>query len=174
MAAPLDTTGPPGLCWQDAPTRPDTPWPRVPNPQEAAPDAGEPEWIPAAQAGDPDARAKLVNAYWDRLYRWMFHLTRDRHRAEDLTQETFLKALACAAFRVVAALREASNAVIISPGPDHWNIFERLCTGLKISGGRVSDVYHAALAIEHDCEGVSVDAGFAAFPGLCWVNPLAS
>lgn len=78
------------------------------------------------------------------------------------------------AFRVVAALREAPNAVIISPGPDHWNIFERLCTGLKISGGRVSDVYHAALAIEHDCEFVSVDAGFAAFPGLRWLNPLAS
>ena len=54
----------------------------------------ESEWIAAAQRGDRPAFGRLVAAYWDRLYRWLFHLTRDRHRAEDLTQETFLKALA--------------------------------------------------------------------------------
>ncbi len=58
----------------------------------------EAEWIRAAQAGDsPAARAafaRLVERYWDRLYRWLYRLTRDRHAAEDLTQETFLKALA--------------------------------------------------------------------------------
>lgn len=54
----------------------------------------ENELIVAAQAGDRQAFGRLVGAYWDRLYRWLFHLTRDRHRAEDLTQETFLKALA--------------------------------------------------------------------------------
>jgi RNA polymerase sigma-70 factor (ECF subfamily) len=54
----------------------------------------ESEWIAAAQAGDRSAFARVVNAYWDRLYRWLYHLTRDRHRAEDLTQETFMKALA--------------------------------------------------------------------------------
>ncbi len=35
-----------------------------------------------------------MDAYWDRLYRWLFRMTHDRHKAEDLTQETFLKALA--------------------------------------------------------------------------------
>ncbi len=57
---------------------------------------GDPEigWIVAAQAGDRDAFARLVGCYWDRLYRWMYQLTRDRHKAEDLTQETFLKVLA--------------------------------------------------------------------------------
>ena len=57
---------------------------------------GDPEigWIVAAQAGDRDAFARLVECYWDRLYRWMYQLTRDRHKAEDLTQETFLKVLA--------------------------------------------------------------------------------
>lgn len=54
----------------------------------------EPDWIAAAQAGDRHAFSRLVNAYWDRLYRWMYHLSRDRHQAEDLVQETFLKALA--------------------------------------------------------------------------------
>jgi RNA polymerase sigma-70 factor, ECF subfamily len=54
----------------------------------------ETDWIAAARAGDREAFGRLVERYWDRLYRWLFHLARDRHRAEDLAQETFLKALA--------------------------------------------------------------------------------
>ena len=51
-----------------------------------------PELIRLAQLGNREAFAALVEAYWDRLYRWLFHLTRDRHSAEDLAQECFLKA----------------------------------------------------------------------------------
>ena len=54
----------------------------------------ETECIAAAQRGDRTAYARLVERYWDRLYRWLYQLPRDRHAAEDLTQETFLKALA--------------------------------------------------------------------------------
>src|SRR5579885_114791 len=50
--------------------------------------------IRAAQAGDRTAFAALVERYWDRLYRWLYRLTQDRHTAEDLAQESFLKALA--------------------------------------------------------------------------------
>src|SRR5713101_6077294 len=46
----------------------------------------------ASQRGERQAFAQLVERYWDRLYRWLFRLTRDRHTAEDLVQETFLKA----------------------------------------------------------------------------------
>lgn len=69
------------------------PLPRVPTDPDNLPNE-ESEWIVAAQAGDREARAKLVERYWDRLYRWLYHLTRDRHKAEDLVQETFLKVLA--------------------------------------------------------------------------------
>jgi RNA polymerase sigma-70 factor (ECF subfamily) len=64
----------------------------------------EAEWIRAAQAGDREAFARLVEHYWDRLYRWLYHLTRDRHAAEDLTQETFLKCLAA-----IRSFRPGSN-----------------------------------------------------------------
>ena len=51
------------------------------------------KWITQAQTGDRDAFARMVELYWERLYRWLYHMTRDRHQAEDLVQETFLKAL---------------------------------------------------------------------------------
>lgn len=47
-----------------------------------------------AKRGDRQAFAVLVERYWDRLYRWLYHLTHNRHAAEDLSQEAFLKALA--------------------------------------------------------------------------------
>jgi len=64
----------------------------------------EADWIRDAQAGDRAAFARLIERYWDRLYRWLYHLTRDRHTAEDLTQETFLKALGA-----VSSFRPGSN-----------------------------------------------------------------
>jgi RNA polymerase sigma-70 factor (ECF subfamily) len=64
---------------------PDTP--RTPDPEEH-------RLIAAAQAGDRVAFAGLVDRYWDRLYRWLYRLAHDRHAAEDLAQETFLKAFA--------------------------------------------------------------------------------
>jgi RNA polymerase sigma-70 factor (ECF subfamily) len=49
--------------------------------------------IRAAQEGDRQAFAALVERYWDRLFRWLYHLTHNRHTAEDLAQEAFLKGL---------------------------------------------------------------------------------
>ena len=66
--------------------------------------AEEPDLIAAAQAGDRPAFAVLVERYWERLYRWLYHLTRDRHAAEDLAQETFLKA-----FRRLDKFRAGTN-----------------------------------------------------------------
>ena len=64
----------------------------------------ETDWIIAAQNGDRAAYARVVNAYWERLYRWLFRMTHDRHKAEDLTQETFLNALAA-----IGSFRAGSN-----------------------------------------------------------------
>jgi RNA polymerase sigma-70 factor (ECF subfamily) len=60
--------------------------------------------IQSAQKGDREAFAALVERYWDRLYRWLFHLTHNRHTAEDLAQEAFLKA-----FANLARFRSGSN-----------------------------------------------------------------
>jgi len=58
------------------------------------PRAEEHRQVVAAQQGDRAAFAQLVENYWDRLYRFLYHLTHDRHTAEDLAQDTFLKAFA--------------------------------------------------------------------------------
>jgi RNA polymerase sigma-70 factor, ECF subfamily len=51
-------------------------------------------WIRRAQAGNADAFALLVARYWTQIYRWLHAMTRELHTAEDLTQDTFLKAWA--------------------------------------------------------------------------------
>lgn len=72
--------------------------------QDALLPGEESDWILAAQGGDRKAFARIVERYWDRLFRWLYHLTRDRHQAEDLVQETFLKALAA-----LGSFRAGSN-----------------------------------------------------------------
>jgi RNA polymerase sigma-70 factor (ECF subfamily) len=64
----------------------------------------ETELLRRAQLGDRDAFAELVKYYWDRLYRWLYHLAHNQHAAEDLVQETFLKA-----FAHLATFRRGSN-----------------------------------------------------------------
>ena len=64
------------------------------SPEAGYPTGDEADLIRAAQAGDRPAFAVLIERYWDRLYRWLCRLTRDVTNAEDLTQETFLKAFA--------------------------------------------------------------------------------
>ncbi|MXW93640.1 MAG: type II toxin-antitoxin system VapC family toxin [Rhodospirillaceae bacterium] len=41
-----------------------------------------------------------------------------------------------------------------------------------VAGNRLPDAYHAALAIEHGCEWVTLDRGYAIFPGLRILNLL--
>jgi RNA polymerase sigma-70 factor (ECF subfamily) len=60
--------------------------------------------IECAQKGERSAFARLVEHYWDRLYRWLYHLTHNRHAAEDVTQESFLKA-----FAALSSFRSGTN-----------------------------------------------------------------
>ena len=60
----------------------------------------EHELVCRAQQGSREAFAALIDFYWDRLYRWVYHLCHDCHVAEDVAQESFLKAFAhLASFR---------------------------------------------------------------------------
>ncbi|MGD9933280.1 MAG: TA system VapC family ribonuclease toxin [Dehalococcoidia bacterium] len=67
-----------------------------------------------------------------------------------------------------AAILSAPNCVRLRPGPSNWTIFQSLCRQTGFRGAVLSDLYHAALAIEHDCEWVTGDADFGRIPGLRW------
>ncbi len=64
------------------------------------------------------------------------------------------------------------TAVRITPGLNHWKIFEKLCRVTKASGNLIPDVFLAALAIEHGCEWISTDKDYKKFPNLKLRNPL--
>lgn len=58
------------------------------------------------------------------------------------------------------------------PGPRHLGIAFDLLREVGTAGNLTTDVQLAALAIEHDAEMCSNDAGFGRFAGLRWKNPL--
>ncbi len=77
-----------------------------------------------------------------------------------------------AALDLIEELRAAPAVVPLEPGHRHWSIFASLCRGVLARGNTIPDAYLAALAIEHGCEWLSADRGFARFPGLRFRHPL--
>jgi toxin-antitoxin system PIN domain toxin len=77
------------------------------------------------------------------------------------------------ALKFCADLRARPQACVLRPGERNWTIFERLCAALPARGKLVADAWHAALAIEYDCEWFSTDGDFARFKSLRWRHPLA-
>jgi toxin-antitoxin system PIN domain toxin len=65
------------------------------------------------------------------------------------------------------------DAVIVSPGSRHWEIFTGLCQEVEAKGNLVPDAYFAALAIESGNIWVTTDRDFSRFPGLEWKHPIA-
>jgi RNA polymerase sigma-70 factor (ECF subfamily) len=60
----------------------------------------DPRLLVRARSGDLSAFEELVRAYQAEVFRFAWHLTRDRTLAEDATQETFLRA-----FRFIGGFR---------------------------------------------------------------------
>ena len=77
-----------------------------------------------------------------------------------------------AATAFVDALLAQPACVALRPGNGHWRIFRGLTETLRLAGNRVPDGYHAALAIEHGCEWITLDRGFTAYSGLRLINLL--
>ena len=77
-----------------------------------------------------------------------------------------------AALAFVDALLAQPGSTTLRPGDGHWRIFHGLAVTLGLTGNRLPDAYHAALAIEHGCEWVTLDRGFSIYPGLHTVNLL--
>lgn len=69
------------------------------------------------------------------------------------------------------SFRNHPSCVMLHPDASHWECFTQLCATVEANGNLITDTYLAAMAIEHDCEFVSMDNDFARFPGLNWSRP---
>ncbi|HKK29692.1 MAG TPA: type II toxin-antitoxin system VapC family toxin [Alphaproteobacteria bacterium] len=76
------------------------------------------------------------------------------------------------ALRFCQNLLDSPQACVLRPGDRNWMIFQSLCRTANLRGKLVADAWHAALAIEYDCEWISTDADFSRFEGLRWRHPL--
>ena len=76
------------------------------------------------------------------------------------------------AARVIAGWLDRSQAVIVNPGENHWEILQRTMSEGKASGPLIADAHLAALAIEHGATLYTTDRDFARFPKLKFQNPL--
>lgn len=79
-----------------------------------------------------------------------------------------------AAWRQVDAWVLQDLAWIPQPGNRHAEILGSLLGSSGATANLVQDAHLAALAIEHGLTLCSADSDFARFPGLRWLNPLAS
>jgi len=76
------------------------------------------------------------------------------------------------AFAFTQILRSQPNAIPVSPGSRHWDIFKSLCEAAGVKGNLIPDAYLAALAIESGSEWITTDRDYSRFPGLKWRHPL--
>jgi RNA polymerase sigma-70 factor (ECF subfamily) len=102
------------------------------------------------RAGRPKACAELVRAHYQRVYRFLVHLTRDVHQAEDLTQETFAAAWEkIATFQGRATLATWLHRIAYTKFIDAQRA-ERRGAGMRerlmIRQGALSDPLDAAIA----------------------------
>ena len=70
-----------------------------------------------------------------------------------------------------SALLRHPNCRMFQPGVRHWSIFADLCRASNARGNLVQDAWFAALAIEADCEWITLDRDYAKFPESRWRAP---
>jgi toxin-antitoxin system PIN domain toxin len=69
-------------------------------------------------------------------------------------------------------IRSPEHASRLAPGSRHCSLFLRCIEKTQARGNDIPDAYHAALALEWDCEWITTDKGFKRFKGLRVRHPL--
>ncbi len=72
-------------------------------------------------------------------------------------------------FNFITEISNQPRVIKLRPGDMHWTIFQKLCNDYQLEAKLVADAYHAALAIEYNCQWITADTDFARFEGvLSW------
>ncbi len=92
------------------------------------------DFIERLKAGDANAFDIFVNRYSANVYALLFRLTENAEEAQDLTQDTFLRALkAIKNFRGEANLKTWLFRIAINESKNRWRWFKRRKNDLTIS-----------------------------------------
>jgi toxin-antitoxin system PIN domain toxin len=78
------------------------------------------------------------------------------------------------AVAIVDTWRRQPNVSLLAPGDRHWESLSRTLVEGQARGPMVTDAQLAALTMEHGGVLYTTDRDFARFPGLRWMNPLAT
>ena len=79
-----------------------------------------------------------------------------------------------AAWQQVAEWLDHPRVWVPEPTEEHALILGGILEKVQVTGNLVPDAHLAAIAIEHGLTVCSADSDFARFPGLTWLNPLAT
>ncbi len=74
----------------------------------------------------------------------------------------------------VSSWLELAHVRVLYPGERHLHLYWRLSADAQVRGARLTDAAIAAIAQEYGADVYSHDRDFARFPGLRWVDPLAT
>jgi RNA polymerase sigma-70 factor, ECF subfamily len=105
------------------------------------------EFIESLKSGDALAFNLFVNRYSNKVYALLFRLTENQQEAEDLTQDTFLRALkAIKNFRGDADLKTWLFRIAINESKNRWRWWKRRKNDLTISLDAESDFSETSLS----------------------------
>jgi toxin-antitoxin system PIN domain toxin len=127
----------------------------------AAQHAAARKWLEDALAGP-----ELVRFAWMTIWAFLRIATNPRAFEQPLS---FDEATAAA-----KAWLDQPCAGVAEPGERHWEILVEVGGSGQAVGPLLTDAALAAIAIEHGAVLHTTDRDFARFPGLKWVNPLAT
>ncbi len=118
-------------------------------------------WIEETLSG-----SDLVGLPWQAVLAFLGFMTNRRLPGSRFTMDQ-----AC---EIVNGWIEQPNVKLLGPGEQHWRYLRPVLVEGQAHGSLASDAEIAALTIEYGGVLHTADRDFARFPGLKWVNPLAS
>jgi toxin-antitoxin system PIN domain toxin len=108
---------------------------------------------------------ELIGLPWISVWAFLRIATNIRIMTNPITMEQGIA--------VVDSWLKRANVRLLHPGEGHWALLQRMLIEGQIRGPAVTDAIIAALTIEHGGVLHTADRGFARYPGLNWIYPLA-
>jgi toxin-antitoxin system PIN domain toxin len=109
---------------------------------------------------------EAVGLPWQTIFAFLRIITNRQVRGQRLSMEE--------AVAIVEEWMALPNVHLLAPGERHWTFLKRMLLEGKAGGPLATDAELAALTMENGGVLYTTDRDFARFPGLKWVNPLAS